>query len=320
MVSMELRHIRYFLAVAEEGNFTRAAALLGIGQPPLSLQIKDLEREVGVPLFLRGAHGATLTDAGRAFAAAVGLLPQRAAEAVQAAQRAARGEIGTLHVGFTPSAALNSVVTQTIRDYRHAHPEVALHIEEANSSFLAEQLLDGRLDVAILRPVGLNAAELDYYRCEDEVLMVALPSTHPMALQRGKVDLASLRSEPLILTPRPLGPSLFDAAVAACRAAGYEPRLGPPAPQVVSILALVAAELGVALVPSSLKQLDFPGVTYRPLRQVANGVSLGLACRRADRSPFVQNFVRAFVLQVPVAVKTSISGAAAVAAGRQTQK
>jgi DNA-binding transcriptional LysR family regulator len=298
METMELRHIRYFLAVAEEGNFTRAAARLGIGQPPLSLQIKDLETEVGVPLFLRGAHGAVLTDAGRAFAAAVGALPQRAAEAIQAAQRAARGEIGSLNVGFTPSAALNSVVTQSIRDYRRAHPQVALNIQESNSSFLAEQLLDGRLDVAILRPVGLDAAELDYYRCDDELLVVALPSTHPLATQRGRVDLGALRGEPLILTPRPLGPSLFDAAVAACRAAGYEPRLGPPAPQVVSILALVAAELGVALVPASLRQLDFPGVTYRGLRQVPSGVSLGLACRRGDASPFVQNFVDVFVQHV----------------------
>jgi DNA-binding transcriptional LysR family regulator len=292
MISMELRHIRYFLAVAEEGNFTRAAARLGIGQPPLSIQIKDLEAEVGTPLFERVPQGARLTDAGVAFLQVVSPMPSRAADAVHAARRAARGEAGSLHLGFTGSAALNPVVTAAIRAYRRAFAQVELKIDEANSSMLVERLVDGRLDVAVLRPDGLAADGVAYHRYPDEPLILALPATHPEAGRGPRIDLKKLRGEPLILTPRALGPSLFDAAVAACRTAGFEPTLGAPAPQVVSILALVASELGVALVPASMRQLGFEGVAYRALKDPTAVVSLAIAHRRGDTSPFVKGFLQ----------------------------
>ncbi|MDA8446594.1 LysR family transcriptional regulator [Paracidovorax valerianellae] len=288
---MELRHIRYFLAVAEEGNFTRAAARLGMAQPPLSLQIKDLEREVGVPLFHRVPHGAQLTDAGRAFLEGVGGLPARAGDAVRAAQRAARGEAGVLHLGFTGSSALNPVVIEAIRSYRRGFAQVELKIDEGNSLTLVERLRDGRLDIAILRPDGLDATGLRWHRYPDEPLIVALPASHAAARRGPRIDLQPLHGEPFILTPRPLGPSLFDASVAACRAAGFEPVLGPTAPQIVSILALVAAELGVALVPASMRHLAFKGVAYRALHSQSARVSLAIAHREGDRSPFVEHFV-----------------------------
>ncbi|GKS88918.1 LysR family transcriptional regulator [Acidovorax sp. SUPP2539] len=288
---MELRHIRYFIAVAEEGNFTRAAARLGIAQPPLSLQIKDLEAEVGVPLLHRVPHGAQLTDAGRAFLEGVGGLPARTFDAVRAAQRAARGEAGVLHLGFTGSSALNPVVVQAIRSYRRGFAQVELRIDEGNSLTLVERLRDGRLDIAILRPDGLDAKGLHFHRYPDEPLIVALPASHAASRKGPRIDLLKLRGEPFILTPRPLGPSLFDASVAACRAAGFEPQLGPTAPQIVSILALVAAELGVALVPASMRHLAFKGVAYRSLSSQSALVSLAVAHREGDRSPFVQNFV-----------------------------
>lgn len=154
MNSMELRHIRYFLAVAEEGNFTRAAARVGIGQPPLSLQIKDLEREIGVQLFHRVPHGAELTEAGRAFLEVARQIPVTASDAVRAAQRAARGETGQLTLGFTGTAALNPIVPASIRAFRRRFPDVEMNLEEANSVALVSGLVDGRLDVAILRPAA----------------------------------------------------------------------------------------------------------------------------------------------------------------------
>ncbi len=288
---MELRHIRYFLAVAEEGNFTRAAARLGIGQPPLSLQIKDLEAEVGVPLFQRVPQGAVLTDAGQAFLDVVGGMPARAFDAVRAAQRAARGETGRLTLGFTGSSALNPVVTEAMRAYRRSYPGVELKVDEGNSSTLMGRLRDGLLDIAILRPDGLESDDLVFHRYPDEQLIVALPVNHPAVPKGRKIDLKTLRGEPFILTPRALGPSLFDAAVANCRAAGFEPALGPTAPQIVSILALVAAELGVALVPASMQHLAFKGVVYKALVNPAALVSLALAHRVREASPFVKNFV-----------------------------
>src|SRR5277367_4571965 len=148
---MELRHIRYFLAVAEERHFTRGAAKVGIGQPPLSQQIKDLEVEVGAPLFRRLAHGAELTPAGEAFLDVVKEMPGLADRATKAARRAARGETGSLRVGFTAGTAFNAVVPGTIRAFRCAYADVDLRVEEADTTHLVASLRDGSLDTAFLR-------------------------------------------------------------------------------------------------------------------------------------------------------------------------
>lgn len=153
---MELRHIRYFLAVAEERHFTRAAAKVGIGQPPLSQQIKDLEAELGAALFRRVAHGAELTPAGEAFLEMVQEMPALAEHVKNAARRASRGEVGSLRVGFTASAAFNPVVPSAIRAFRRAYPGVALSLAETNTILLAQGLRDGTLDAAFLRPGTLG--------------------------------------------------------------------------------------------------------------------------------------------------------------------
>ncbi|WP_370638272.1 LysR family transcriptional regulator [Ancylobacter sp. Lp-2] len=299
---MELRHIRYFIAVAEERNFTRAAARLGIGQPPLSAQIKDLEAEIGTQLFHRVAHGAELTEAGEAFLAAVKPLPEEAAAAIHAARRAARGEIGQLSVGLTGTAALNPLFPAAIRSFRRSYPEVELRIVEANSVVLLSSLVEGRLDVAILRPAESDPADLHEERLIDEPLVAALPAAHPAAGKAGKarggktragLDLTTLREEPFILTPRSVGTSLHDAALAACRAVGFEPRLGQPAPQIASILSLVAAEFGVSLVPASLGDLNVPGVAFRRLRAPEPRVGLVVAYRKHRPPPLALNFARA---------------------------
>ena len=289
---MELRHIRYFLAVAEERNFTRAAARLGIGQPPLSLQIRDLEAEVGTALFHRVPHGAELTEAGAAFLAAVAAIPGQAAGAVKLAQRAARGETGRLSLGFTGTAALNPLIPEAIRAFRRAYPEVVLTLTEANSVALVEGLLEGRLQVAILRPAATDPAELAVHNLADEPLVAALPATHAAAALPGPIDLAQLAADPLILTPRAIGTSLHDVAVGACRAAGFEPSLGQPAPQIASILSLVSAELGVSLVPVSMCQLGMRGVVYRRLCDPEPTVGLAVAYPRYRPPQPVLNFDR----------------------------
>ena len=223
---MELRHIRYFLAVAEERHFTRGAAKVGIGQPPLSQQIKDLEVEVGAPLFHRLAHGAELTPAGEAFLEVVKEMPGLAERATKAARRAARGETGSLRVGFTASSAFNAVVPGTIRAFRRAYPDVDLTLEEANTTRLVASLQDGFLDAAFLRPGAPGSEAFQLRLLSEEPMVVALPANHPCA---AGPDVDHFRTEgPDLQFPycfrASVSPTLYDSVIGACRNAGFDPR------------------------------------------------------------------------------------------------
>jgi len=287
---MELRHIRYFLAVAEAGNFTRAAAKLGIGQPPLSQQIRDLETEVGAVLFHRVPHGAELTAAGLAF------LPEAraalaAAEAARlAAQRAARGETGRLSLGFTASSAFNPVVTRSIRSFSSRWPDVALTLSEMNSDGLMVKLMRGEIDAAFIRPGLEDPKEVRLKRLADEAMSVALPASHPLARQT-KVPLAALAGEPFVLFPRTVGLSLYDDILQACRQAGFELQVTQEAPQIPSVVNLVAAGLGVSVVPASITKIAVEGVAYRPIEGPALLARLGFAVLKSQRSPITENLM-----------------------------
>ncbi len=288
---MELRHIRYFLAVAEEGHFTRAAARLGIGQPPLSMQIRDLEAEVGVQLFYRRPHGAELTEAGRAFRDMVQAIPGQVADAARAAQRAAKGETGVLNLGFSGTAALNPIVPAAIRSFRREYPDVEIRLQEENSPALFAALLAGDLDVAVMRPSASDPEQLKTVELATEPLVVALPAAHPCAHSRGGLALADIASDPVILAPRSMGVSLYDAALRAYQAAGLEPRMGQPAPHIVSILSLVAAEAGVSILPASMRQLDMAGVAFRPIRAPAPRIGLSAVCPASNPARPALNFI-----------------------------
>ncbi|MES2420061.1 MAG: LysR family transcriptional regulator [Pseudomonadota bacterium] len=287
---MELRHIRYFLAVAGEKNFTRAAVMVGIGQSPLSQQIKDLEREVGASLFRRVPQGAELTEAGEAFLKVVRAFPPLVARATHAAQRAARGETGSLNIGFTASSAFNAVVPGAIRAFRTAYPDVLLTLEEANTTRLVEGLRDGVLDAVFLRPgsAGLDAFQLR--PLSEEAMVLALPASHP-AVGSDEIDLADVANDPLLLFPRDVGPTLYDTIVDAFRTAGLEPQLGQTAPQIASVVNLVAAALGISMVPASMSQLAVAGVVYRPIKGKAPIARIALAIRRGETGAIVRNFV-----------------------------
>ena len=287
---MELRHVRYFLAVAEEKNFTRAAARVGIGQPPLSQQVKDLEAEVGAALFRRVPQGAELTAAGEAFLQVVQGFPAQAERAMHAARRAARGESGSLRVGFTNSAVFNPVVSVAVRSFRRAYPDVELLLEQLNSTGLVSGVTEGRLDAVFLRPGSAGSEDLHVRVVSEEPMVAVLPAGHAAA-KTAEVDLAELRSDPFVLAPRAVGPTLFDTIVTACRKAGFEPVLGQSAPQMASLIHFVAAELGVSLVPASMRSLKVPGVVYRELSGRPTLLRLALASRRGDTSPVLRNFI-----------------------------
>ena len=286
---MELRHIRYFLALAEEANFTRAAKRVGIAQSPFSSQIRDLEREVGAALFHRVPRGAELTAAGQAFLDVARTMPELAERASHAAQRAARGETGALSVGFTASAAFNAVVPNAIRTFRLAHRDVVLRLEEANTTRLVAGLRDGTLDAAFIRPGLPDLGDLRLRVLSEEPLMAAVPSAHPAAGE-AEIDLGQLSRDGLVLFPRHIGPVLYDEIMGAFRAAGLEPTIEQTAPQIASTINLVAAAIGVTLVPASMTRIAVAGVTYRPIAGGGATTRLALATRRDERSKVVQNF------------------------------
>src|SRR5918999_234361 len=270
---MELRHLRYFIAVAEEKHMTRAAERLGIQQPPLSMQIRALEQELGVQLFRRQPRGVELTDAGSAFLDRARAILEQVDHAFATTRRTARGELGRVVVGFTSSAPFHPFVPRVFRAYREMSPLVSLVLEESGSSELVQGLHNEEIDAAFIRSPVADVVDLTVRPLLQEEMLVALPKGHPLAAgarrsERTKnrttpLPLSALANETFILYKRPGAPGLYDTIIAACRGAGFSPRVGQEAPRIVSTLNLVAAGLGVSLVPESLRRLQMDGVVYR---------------------------------------------------------
>jgi DNA-binding transcriptional LysR family regulator len=286
---MELRHLRYFVAVAEHLSFARAARALHLSQPPLSRQIRALEEELGTALFARTKRAVALTPAGAA------LLPEarrllREAEALKAGARAhAAGELGTLALGFIGLAAYN-VLPGVLPEFHRQHRGVRLALQEATSDVLLAALRLGDLDVALVLPPADDAA-VDYATLHRDRLVAALPAARRELRGSGRLRLAALAAEPFILFPRKVGTSLYDHIVGLCRRAGFSPRVEQEAVQMQTIVSLVAAGMGVALVPASLMRMRRTGVAYRPLAERSPTIEVGIVWRRSDESPATRAFV-----------------------------
>ncbi len=288
---MELRHLRYFVAVAEERHVTRAARRLGIQQPPLSQQIQALERELGVQLLHRRPRGVELTEAGRALLADARAILAHVDHALAVTRRTARGEQGRIAIGFTSSAPFHPLVPRVVRAFREAHPRVSLQMEEGGTPELLEGLGSERLDAAFIRTDVAGPEGLAVETLLAEPMVLAVPKRHPFARAGSRVALRALADETFIVYRRGSGPGLYDAIIAACQSAGFSPRIGQEAPRVVSTLNFVAAGLGVTLVPASLARMRLDGVAFRALRAgAAPKAVLNLASRRGDASPAVRLF------------------------------
>lgn len=293
---MELRHLRYFIAVAEEGHVTRAAARLGIQQPPLSQQIRALEHELGVQLFHRKPRGVELTDAGVTFLERARILLEDVDRACASTKRTARGEQGRVVVGFTGSAPFHPFIPRVLRAFREMSPLVSLVLEESGSSGLVQGLHDEEIDAAFIRSPVENFVDLSVEPLLDEEMLVALPTGHPLAGRKGinqpPLSLSALASENFLLYKRPGAPGLYDTIISACHKAGFSPKISQEAPRIVSTLNLVAVGLGISVVPDSLRRLQMDGVTYRRIAGNAKlKAPLILACRRGDNSAAVQRFI-----------------------------
>lgn len=286
---MELRHLRYFVAVAEQQHFTRAARVLGIGQPQLSQQIQQLEREIGTALFVRLPRGVALTPAGHALFDDAQHILREAQQATERARRVARGEQGRIRVGMINSAPFHPLVPRVIREFRRRYPEVALSLEERTTPGLAAAVRNETVDVAFVRPLLDSAEGLCTEPVLDEPLVVALPSGHPLA-RRKSLELLALSLEPFVLFSRAVGAGLHDEIIQACHSAGFRPRVVQEASQVTSIVNLVASGLGVSIVPASMQQMHIEGVTYRDIRGETPKARLSLIYRQSDQdSPQILN-------------------------------
>lgn len=287
---MELRHLRYFVAVAEEFNFSRAAERLGIAQPPLSQQIQRLERELGVPLFIRTRRRVELTEVGRALLGDARRTLADAERIVTIAARAARGEAGSLRLGFS-SAALYTTVPAILRAFLARAPGVAPTLLERSSEEQMEMLAAGTLDAAFVRlPIANPHPTVALRNVAREPLMVALPHGHRLAKRRA-VAIRALKQERFIIVARTAARGLHDQIVALCRRAGFDPAPAQEAAEVSTIVSLVSAGLGVAVVPASVRSLQRERVTYHSIRGGNAMTAMALAYDGGNRSRVLRLFL-----------------------------
>ncbi|KVU65226.1 LysR family transcriptional regulator [Burkholderia ubonensis] len=290
----DLRQWRYFVTVAEERHFGRAAARLSMTQPPLSQAIRALEDLLGVALFVRTKRSVALTAVGAALLPDVRKLLEAADALPPRAQSLARGETGSLALAFV-STADYGLLPSLLRAFGARYPQVRLQLEEATSDVQIEELAAGRIDAGLIIPPvpPRHAAELSYLPVVREPLVLAMPAAAAPAdaPEDAPVRLADVAALPLVIFPRRLAPGFYDIITGCYGAAGATPRIGQEAIQMQTIVSLVSAGMGVALVPQSLRNLRRTGVVYRPLADGAPVVETGLVWRTGDVSPVLAGFI-----------------------------
>lgn len=290
-MTIELRPLRYFVAVAEEMHFGRAANRLHMTQPPLSQTIQALEAQLGTALFARTRRSVALTAAGRALLPEAQRLIEQVDGLPRLAQRAAAGESGRLSLAFVSSADY-SVLPSALREFRSAFPDVHIELREATGDVQIDELSANRIDLGILigaQPDKLDG-EFDYLPLLSEPLVLAAPEGMQSSPQK-KRSLKSWAELPLIVFPRRLAPVFHDQIFDCFRTAGITPHIGQEAIQMQTIIGLVSAGMGIALVPQSVSNLQRPGVEYHALEEASPLIETGLVWRRDHASPVVQAFL-----------------------------
>jgi DNA-binding transcriptional LysR family regulator len=275
-----LRQLRYFVAVAEELHFGRAAQRLHMAQPPLTQQIQKLERELGTPVLIRGSRKTMLTEAGAVLLEEARRVLREVDQAIDRTRRAAHGETGRLILGTPPSVMLTGLPA-VIRKYCERFPEVSFTLREMSTSAIAANLDNGSLDAGLLREVPAGAELL--FR---EPLVAVLPASHRLA-RRPRIHLKHLAAEPFILFPRRVGEAFYDRLTSFCAAAGFSPRVVQEATQWQSVVTFVETGLGVSIAPACVQKFRWSGVVYRPLAGLFTSVYV-----RSKHSPAAAAFLK----------------------------
>lgn len=296
---MELRHLRYFVAVAEARHMTRAAERLGIQQPPLSQQIKVLEAELGLELFKRHPKGVELTAGGRAYLPEARAILASVEVAGIKAARAAKGLHGSISVGVTSSAATHPLIPQIIRAYRLAYPDVNIDLSDGNAAELTEEVEHGRLHAAFLRAPVARPQKLVFHHLLNEEMLLILPVGHSLIETKSSVGapriaLKSIAGEPLVLVRRPGAPGLYENLLQACRHAGFIPKIAAEVQHMLLNISFVAAGVGVSIVPASLRGILHDKVVYCRLlgAKPVLVAPIMLVCSADEASPTAKNFVQ----------------------------
>jgi DNA-binding transcriptional LysR family regulator len=288
---MELRQLRYFIAVAEELHFTRAAERLHIGQPPLSHAIAALEADLGARLFERSKRWVRLTEAGKLFLADARRILALAGQAAETARRAERGEAGELRIGFTFSTPLTPLFASVINRYRQEFPAVSLTLHEMSTLRQLDALVQRTLDLGFVRPPETTVpAAIVLTTLREDPLMAVLPAAHPLAAKKA-VAIKELEGMPFVMYPPNAGTGIYPQIFRLCRAAGFVPRIGQEAGEASTIIGLVAAGSGVSVLPASFDRIRMDGVCYRPIRDAEATTTLLLAQRGGEYAPLVDAFV-----------------------------
>jgi DNA-binding transcriptional LysR family regulator len=287
---VELRHLRYFSAVAEYLNYSEASRRIHVAQPAISKTIFDLEEDLEVKLLLRDKRKVQLTAAGTVFLKEAGEILRRADEASRLAQRAARGEVGTLRVGFL-GPATSLILPALVQAYRGKYPDVELLLQHMNPDEQLAAFDEGRIDVGLSRSLPPERRPFFFERSiYTDYLVVALPGDHPMAGEK-KIKLKKLAAEPFVQFHRGGAPHVFDEVVATCRRAGFSPRVVLEPDLLATVITLVESGLGVALVPGCARSLAHSSVVFRPLAARSEAIALCVAWPRAIDSPTLEAFL-----------------------------
>ena len=289
---MEIRHLRYFIAVSESLHFGRAAEQLHISQPPLTRQIQQLEEELGVTLFARTNRRVELTSVGQQFLAEARPLLAQFDSLKHHVGETAAGRLGKLAIGFI-SVADYHVLPSLLREFQSRYPNVTLNLREATTDLQLDALRNGEIDIGIVL-APLTDPTLRFQPLFQEELVAVLPSSNEKVRGPGlakAISVGTLENQPFVMFPRHSAPGLYDAIVGACERAGFAPRVAQEAIQMQTIISLVSVGMGVALVPASLTNLGRAGVIYRPLKEKSPLVTTGLAWKNSNSSPTLQAFL-----------------------------
>jgi DNA-binding transcriptional LysR family regulator len=287
---MELRHLRYFLAVGEALNFTKAAAQLRIAQPALSRQVQDLEDEIGVDLLKRSPRGVTLTAEGKLFLEEVRELLKRAEESVEKVRALARGEYGELRVGYAPSPTVE-ILPPGLAAFQKAVPRVKLLLHDLSSNELIAGLQDGALELAIMvEPTGEQAAGIEFELLRSYPFCVALTAAHPFARLKS-IPLEKVASEPLVSLRRKDYPDAYDILERIFGRIGAKPRIAVECDSASSMITEIEAGRGIALSSSFFKHVTGKRLLYRPLTGTTEMVSVGMVrAKKGDLTPAGEKF------------------------------